>query len=245
MEMAGSADDRDEQLADALERAARAERLLPAFAAKVSHDLKNPLASVAMSLEMLQDVVGEDPDGRDFVERAGRGVERMTALIDHLVDFASTETALETAPVDLSAVAARVLDDDAPALAAARVSVGPLPVVAGDEARLRTVLHNLLHNAAAYACRDGAAEVGVSSRPSDLGHRVEVADRGPGIPEDQRDNVFAPMVRLDRTVKGTGLGLATCERIVRAHGGRIGVDPREGGGAVFWFELPDASAATG
>ena len=74
--------------------------------------------------------------------------------------------------------------------------------------------------------------------PVDGHHRVEVRDRGRGIPDDKRERVFAPLARLDKTVEGSGIGLATCRRIVEAHGGRMGVEDREGGGSVFWFELP-------
>ena len=75
------------------------------------------------------------------------------------------------------------------------------------------------------------------------GHsRIEVRDRGRGVPGDKRERVFAPLARLDKTVDGTGIGLATCRRIVEAHGGSMGVDERPGGGSVFWFELPVAGA---
>ena len=84
--------------------------------------------------------------------------------------------------------------------------------------------------------------VEVDSVPIDGHHRVEVRDRGRGVPEDKRERVFAPLARLDKTVEGSGIGLATCRRIVEAHGGRMGVDEREGGGSVFWFELPRADA---
>ena len=222
-----------------------ADDLMAAFAAKVSHDLKNPLASVAMSLEMLEDVVGDDPDGRDFVDRAARGVQRLTALLDHLVEFASTGGTPQADRVDLSGQLALVLEDLREELEGGTVAVDPLPVVTGDTAQLRALLHNLVDNAAKYAGGDHALEVEVRARETGAGHRVEVADRGPGVPDDQRENVFQPLVRLDRTVKGAGLGLATCRRVVTAHGGRIGVDPREGGGAVFWFELPDGPATLG
>jgi signal transduction histidine kinase len=222
-----------------------ADDLMAAFAAKVSHDLKNPLASVAMSLEMLDDVVGDDPDGRDFVERAGRGVQRMTALLDHLVEFASTGGPPARERVDLSEQLALVLEDCREVLAGSTVVAGPLPVVTGDGAQLRAVLHNLVDNAATYAGGGTAREVEVSARQTTAGHRVEVADRGPGVPDNERENVFQPLVRLDRTVKGAGLGLATCRRVVTAHGGRIGVEHRDGGGAVFWFELPDGPTTLG
>ena len=78
----------------------------------------------------------------------------------------------------------------------------------------------------------------VTARRATGGWRVEVADNGPGIPADRRGQVFEPLVRVDETVEGSGLGLAICARVVRAHGGEIGLDDTAGGGATVWFELP-------
>ena len=71
-----------------------------------------------------------------------------------------------------------------------------------------------------------------------VGRRVKVSDSGPGIPEEDRERVFEPMVRLNKKIAGTGLGLATCYRIITAHLGRIGIEETPGGGTTVWFELP-------
>ena len=68
--------------------------------------------------------------------------------------------------------------------------------------------------------------------------RVEVADTGAGVPEAMHERIFEPYVRVDRHQPGLGLGLATVRRLVNAHRGQVGVDPREGAGALFWFVLP-------
>ena len=86
--------------------------------------------------------------------------------------------------------------------------------------------------------RGRAPDIAVSAVEVPGAHRIEVADRGPGVPDEHREHVFAPLTRLDRKVPGFGIGLATAQQIVEAHGGRIGVDPREGGGSVFWVVLP-------
>ncbi len=72
--------------------------------------------------------------------------------------------------------------------------------------------------------------------------RVEVADTGAGLPEEMQQRVFEPYVRLDKSRPGIGLGLATVRRLVLAHGGKVGVSPNAGTGAVFWFELPLSEA---
>ena len=109
-------------------------------------------------------------------------------------------------------------------------------MVRGDSVQLRTVLQNLVANAVKFSGR--GAQVRVSAEEQANGWWIGVADRGPGIPEQDRERAFEPMVRLDRTRPGSGIGLATCRRIVQAHGGRMGIDDNPGGGAVVWFELP-------
>jgi signal transduction histidine kinase len=211
------------------------------FAGQVSHDLKNPLTSVSLSLEALELDVS-DPYHLDTVARARRGVDRMDAMISDLLAFAAQGAAPGDGLVDLGAELGLALDDLAGRLADRSVVVGDLPVVRGDAAQLRSVLMNLVDNAAKFTAGSDS-EIEVGARAVDGQERIEVRDRGPGVPADRREWVFAPLARLDKTVEGVGIGLATCRRIVEAHGGTMGVDGRDGGGSVFWFELPVAAPA--
>lgn len=207
------------------------------FAGQVSHDLKNPLTSVSLSLEALELEV-TDPYHVETVSRARRGVDRMSGLISNLLEFASQGAAPGEDAVDLAAELDFALDDLSGRVSRDRVVAGPLPMVRGDGSQLRSVLMNLLDNAAKFT-RDGEQPtIEVDARRLETRHRVEVRDRGRGIPAEQHERVFAPLARLDKTVDGTGIGLATCRRIVEAHGGTMGVEQRQGGGSVFWFELP-------
>ena len=207
------------------------------FAGQVSHDLKNPLTSISLSLEALEMEV-TDPYQVDTVARARRGVDRMNDMIGNLLDFASQGDAPGQARVDLSSEVEAALDDLTGRIDRSLVRVGPLPVVRGDASQLRSVLMNLIDNAAKFTLVGEQPDVEVGSQPLDGHHRVEVRDRGRGIPDDKHERVFAPLARLDKTVEGSGIGLATCRRIIEAHGGTMGVDDREGGGSVFWFTLP-------
>lgn len=211
------------------------------FAGQVSHDLKNPLTSISLSLEALELEVTDDYQV-DTVARARRGVDRMNDMIANLLEFASQGEAPGDARVDLAAEAETALDDLAGRIDRSLVRVGPLPVVRGDASQLRSVLMNLVDNAAKFTLVGEQPDVEVVSTRLDGVHRVEVRDRGRGIPDDKRERVFAPLARLDKTVEGSGIGLATCRRIVEAHGGTMGVDEREGGGSVFWFRLPAVDA---
>ncbi|MDR7253673.1 signal transduction histidine kinase [Nocardioides sp. BE266] len=210
------------------------------FAGQVSHDLKNPLTSISLSLEALEMEVTDDYQV-DTVARARRGVERMTDMIGNLLDFAAQGEAPGDELVDLATEIELALDDLAGRIDRSLVRVEPLPTVRGDASQLRSVLMNLIDNAAKFTLVGEQPEVEVASVSADGFHRIEVRDRGRGIPEEKTERVFAPLARLDKTVEGSGIGLATCRRIIEAHGGTMGVDPRDGGGSVFWFRLPAVS----
>jgi signal transduction histidine kinase len=116
-----------------------------------------------------------------------------------------------------------------------------------DRVRLTQVLVNLLANASKYTPLGEAIDVTVETRGEI--YRVMVADRGPGIPEAERVNLFRRFVRLESSqtgvagsqktdVHGTGIGLYVVKTAIEAHGGRVGIEDRAGGGSVFWFEIP-------
>lgn len=225
------------RLAEVNARLSTANERLEHFAGQVSHDLKNPLTSVSLSLESLElDVT--DADQLDTLARARRGVDRMNAMISDLLVFATDGAPPGDDLVDLGAELVLALDDLAGRVATSAVTVGTLPVVRGDAAQLRSVLMNLVDNAAKFTDDGEVPEIEVDSRMLEGRHRIEVRDRGRGVPADRSERIFAPLARLDKSVEGVGIGLATCRRIVEAHHGTIGVVQRDGGGSVFWFDLP-------
>jgi signal transduction histidine kinase len=109
---------------------------------------------------------------------------------------------------------------------------------------LISLLTNLLRNAIKYMGASPTRRITVRVIDGPARRLFEVEDTGPGVPESIRDRVFEPHVRGPETGQpGIGLGLATVQRLARAHGGECGVRPRAGGGSVFWFDLPRATAA--
>lgn len=220
----------------------RSNEHLAAFAGQVSHDLRNPLTTVTMSLHVLEEDLEEDarPDDLATVQRALRGTQRMQDLIEDLLAFARVGGRLRFDEVVLAECAQAVLADLAVQLREATVTVGTLPTVRGDQTQLRAVLQNLVANAAKFTAPGRPAEIELGSRREDEGWRIEVADRGLGISLEDSERVFDPLVRLDEEAEGSGIGLATCRRVVQAHGGRIGLEPRAGGGTTAWIWLPDA-----
>lgn len=231
------------RLSAANEQLAWANEALGAFAGQVSHDLKNPLAAVIMSLGLALEDLAPDHPVRELIERAGRSAERMSTMIGDLLDFAAGEVDPARESVDLATLVGEVVDDLGPALAGAELVVGDLPTVVADPGSLRVVVQNLLANAAKFARPALPARIEVSGYLTDRFWRLEVADNGRGVPPEERTRVFEPLVRLDRRVPGTGIGMATCRRIVAAHGGTMGIADglpvTEGEqGITVWLEIP-------
>ncbi|MEU8228399.1 ATP-binding protein [Actinoplanes sp. NPDC048967] len=218
---------------------------LVGFAGIVAHDLRSPLARITGYADFLREEAAArlDPQHRDFLERLYGGAQRMRTLIDDLLDYATAENrTLNTTTVDLKALADDIAHER---LTGAQQSgplivVDPLPAVPGDATLLRQVLDNLIGNAVKYTAEGHQPYVRISSRPEGDAVRIDVADRGIGIPEDQRDSVFTAFARAagSEGYPGTGLGLAIVARIVERHGGRVGIDDNPGGGSRFWFTLP-------
>jgi signal transduction histidine kinase len=155
---------------------------------------------------------------------------------------------VDQAPVDLHAQALAVVEDLSAEVAAGggSIEVSGLPTVPGDQTLLRVLLQNLISNALKFS-RPGTpfaapAQVRVAAERVSGGWRVAVDDNGPGVPEAERERVFGLLERGDdpatRGVQGWGIGLSTCQRIVEAHGGRIGIDDSPLGGASVWMLLP-------
>jgi len=233
----------ERKAATALERS-NAE--LQQFAYVASHDLSEPLRMVSSYLGLLRRrYQGRlDPDADEFIDYAVDGAARMRSLIEALLAYSRAGRGGEPERVELGSVAADVLRSLATALveAGAEIDIGELPDVMGDRAQLEQLLQNLIANALKFRT-DEHARVWVRNETGPPGMaQISVADGGIGIPSDRREQVFEMFGRLhDREqYEGTGIGLAICRKIVERHGGRIWIDERDGGGAVFRFTLPVA-----
>jgi signal transduction histidine kinase len=216
------------------------------FAAAASENLQAPLNNIAGFTDLLMEEAAPQLDdaARGFLDRIGHSTRRMLALVDELLAYtAAADAALRLEHVDAAGLAAAAVADRVavPPDERPSIDVGPLPVVTGDAALLGQVLERFIGNAVRFVRHGSTARVTVSARQSESGWwRIEVADRGIGVPAEHRDRIFAPFHRTPAAegFPGTGLGLATCRRIVTLHGGEIGVDPNPGGGSVFWFTVP-------
>jgi len=198
--------------------------------AGVSHDLRTPLSRLRLGLEM---------SGAEAQLREGMtaDIEEMDRTVNQFLDFARTDGGEPVQSADLAAIAAEVAEHyrrrgKSIATDFSRVPELPLQLMS-----MRRVVLNLIDNALRY----GEKEVSVAVRAEDGAAVLEVADRGPGIPESEAERLKQPFTRLEvaRSDKGgAGLGLAIVERVVRAHRGRFELLPREGGGLVARIRLP-------
>ncbi len=219
----------------------RSNELLSLFAGQVSHDLRSPLTAVLANTELLatEPAVTADADVAELVGATHQAGRRMAAMIDTILGYARVGAGLDRGRVALDDVLDDVLEDLGPRLAERSVQVRrePLPTVLADRTQVYAVLLNLVANAVKFN-HAPAPEVVVTVAREDDGWRIAVADNGPGIPAADRETVFELHTRGDRSVEGSGIGLATARRAVEAHGGRIGVADAPSGGACVWFTLP-------
>lgn len=219
---------------------------LAGFAAVATESLHTPLANIAGFTELLIDEAGPSLDAaaNGFLERIADSSARMLALLDELLAYtAAGDAPLRLEPVDVGRlVTDLVLENTAGLAHRPHVDIGALPVVTADAELLRQVLDQLLGNAVRYVRHGSTARVTIGARQDANGWwRVEFADRGIGVPAEQRARIFAPFHRAPAAegFPGSGLGLAICQRIVSLHGGQIGVDANPGGGSIFWFTVFD------
>jgi signal transduction histidine kinase len=218
-------------------RERRMEAELRGYADMVAHDLREPISGIAQLVTLLERRADEPPDPR-VLELLRASAERARELIDGVLAYARAGE-LRRERVALDEVMGAVEADLRPRLeaAGATVQVGALPVVEGDPGQLRRVLQNLVTNAVKF-CGDDPPRVEIAAREGDEDWVVTVADNGIGIDGEHVGRVFGMFARLGGDTEGTGIGLAICRRAVEAHGGRIWVEPRDGGGSAFSFTLP-------
>jgi two-component system sensor histidine kinase PilS (NtrC family) len=218
----------------------RSERLamVGQLAAGIAHEIRNPLASISGSIELLRQGPSASDDDRTLMAIVHREVQRLNVLIGDLLDYANPRPR-QPVDFDLGVMVEETLQvaRREPAFASVEMAFSvdrPLPLHA-DPAKLRQVLWNLLRNAADAAAL-GGRHVRVEARRDTDATTLIVSDDGPGIPADQLTRIFDPFFTTKS--KGTGLGLATCHAIVAEHGGHIDAVSEPGKGTYMTVSLP-------
>ena len=226
-----------------------AHELRSIFLASVTHEFRTPLAALNASVEYILDEYDQmsKDEIRQLIKSIHLSVTGLQTLIDNLLESITIEAGrfvIHQSIIDLDDVIDEAIHVVSPLLARRfqRVEIQRADKsisVYGDATRLIQVLVNLLSNASKYGPIEQTIEIKIDNLSSLV--RIAVKDRGPGVPDSEKEKLFFRFTRLgerDGAQYGIGLGLSVVKVIVEEHGGTVGVDDRPGGGAVFWFTIP-------
>ncbi len=215
-----------------------------------AHDLRNPIGAIRSYSELLLDteIPLSDEKRRHFLERIRESSRFMLALINDLLDLSAIESGqlrIDSQKLDIVRLVSenvqlnRLLAHDKGIDIIAEISEN-IPEVTADAVKLEQTLHNLLSNAVKFSDPGTSIMVRVNSEGEEI--RIDVVDRGPGIPAHEIGEIFKPFRRAStkatRNESSTGLGLAIVKRIVEGHGGRLHCDSEVGRGTTFSFWIP-------
>lgn len=227
------------------------EKMRTDFIDMLSHEIRTPLTSIRESVSLIKENVFGEVNERQkrFLDIADDELERITSLLTRLMrvsSMASQIVDITPAPLSPTEMLDEVLLKASPSAEAKNIRLsarvgGHIPLILGDPELLQQALLNLVGNAVKYSPKESTVTVGLEMADGGRKVLVSVADQGPGIPEEEQQNVFNKYYRGTRTKKtteGIGLGLNIAKTIVEAHGGEIWVTSLPGSGCTFFFTIP-------
>lgn len=225
---------------------AEADRMRSALLAAVGHDLRRPLAAATTAISGLRstDIELSFSDRKELLETAEESLETLSALVTNLLDVSRLQAgalAVSIGPVDLPDVVLPALDELGLGPDTVELDVLPeLASVLADAGLLQRAIVNLLTNAIRFSPPGKPARIAASQFAETV--QIRIADQGPGIPADRRDEVFVPFQRLGDTdnLTGLGLGLALSKGFIEGMGGTLEADDTPGGGLTMVISLPAA-----
>jgi len=226
-------------------------RMQDEFISTISHELRTPLGFIkGYVTTLMREDAKWDPEKRaEFLQIIDDEADRLTELIDNLLDSSRLETGILSMTIEPTKIAPVVRDSINRIQGVHQEmkitsELNPdLPIVAIDSTRIAQVLNNMLSNAYKYA---PSSDVVIRCQPQKKMILVEVKDNGPGIPPEHLAHLFERFYRVpsNSTARGTGLGLYICRKIIEAHGGEIGVMSELGVGTRFYFTIPAADPSS-
>jgi signal transduction histidine kinase len=237
------------------EELSRSNRELEDFAFVASHDLQEPLRKIRAFGDRLMSTYGQELDGKgaDYISRMKLAAERMSNLINDLLEFSRVTTRGDDfSDVDLSLLIEEVVGDLEIAIEECdgKINVDDLPFIKGDKGQMYQLFLNLLSNAIKFRKPDVSPVISIQYEKHQTNdeltnltvdwHIITISDNGIGFEQEFADKIFVPFQRLHgRTeYKGTGIGLAVCRRIIERHGGTISAESDLTKGAVFTLRIP-------
>lgn len=237
------------ELADVLNdmslKLSRAERAQTEFISSISHELRTPLTAITGWGETLAFDEGLSEDQKRGVGIIIAESRRLTKMVEELLEFTRMQDGrftLSCEPMDVGAeledsifAYKEILKDDGMELEY-DPSDNELPMINGDAGRLRQVFFNIFDNAAKYAAEGKKLYVGTRTLDGEV--IISIRDFGPGIPEDELDKVKMKFYKGSSKKRGSGIGLAVCDEIIRYHGGSLTLSNAEGGGTLVQIKLP-------
>ncbi|MGH1350790.1 MAG: ATP-binding protein [Methyloligellaceae bacterium] len=217
---------------------------LHSFANVLAHDLKEPARSIGLLLKYLKDDIADKLEGKSdrYMTMISDASDRMIQLIDSVSSYTFLDKAKvehEEFPLDLAVEDAKSNLEAVLREKNAIVIYDNLPDVFGDKWQITQLLQNLIGNGIKY-CRSETPSIQISAAEEDENYIIRVKDNGIGMKEEDLKQIFVAFKRLhtNQEFDGTGLGLATCKKIVDRHGGEIWCESVEGQGSTFIFSLP-------
>jgi signal transduction histidine kinase len=217
---------------------------LESFAGRVAHDIRSPLATASLGIDVAKRHFGEDA-ARDALDRSAKTLRRVSMVVEGLLGFARAgQRREEGAVADVASVVREVVATTRDVARERGVEIEVEDVCPTEAACspgvLTSMLSNLVDNAVKYVGQGPAKRVTVRATSSRGMTHVEVRDNGPGVPHELRSLIFEPYVRAAGSkAPGLGIGLATVRRLAEAHGGSAGLQRNRPSGSVFWFEVPN------
>lgn len=221
-----------------------ANKELEAFSYSVSHDLRAPLRAIDGFSKMLLDEYADrlDDTGKSYIQRVGDSIQRMTLLIDDLLKLSRlTRSPVRRVPIDLSALSRSIADELQSSQLERQVEfvIEPGLMADADPNLMRIVLENLLSNAWKFTSKRSLARIEFGAISQEGGRGFFVRDNGAGFNMDYAGKLFGAFQRLhsEQEFPGTGIGLATVQRIIYRHGGLVWAEAAVNAGATFYFTL--------
>jgi light-regulated signal transduction histidine kinase (bacteriophytochrome) len=218
---------------------------LERFADVASHDLQEPLRSVASCLQLLEMQYTDkiDEQGKQLIGYAVQGARRMKTLIKALLAYSNIgNTELNITTCNTNQVIAEAIDELKKEIdeSGAKIICDDLPVIAADGFRLLLLFTNLIDNALKYTVPGRVPVINIKCEKVEKTWRFSVTDNGVGIEKEYYTQIFVAFKRLytQEEHEGSGIGLAICKRIVEQHKGRIWVKSEPGKGSTFYFSIP-------